>query len=137
MHTKIGCEAYIVRNGKLLLGKRGNVFGKGTWALPGGHLEYLERADQCIIRELQEEMGLDLPPTAVKLLALTDDLEPKSGSHQVHITFAVDIGGQEPQLLEPEACDEWRWFPLAQLPSNFFPPHTKILRTIASGAVYL
>lgn len=52
---KIGCEAYITRKGKLLLGLRKNTFGAGTWALPGGHLEFLERADECLSRELKEE----------------------------------------------------------------------------------
>ncbi len=46
---QVGCEAYILRNGKLLLGKRGKVAGEGTWALPGGHLEYMERANEGII----------------------------------------------------------------------------------------
>ncbi len=59
METKvlIGCEAYIVKNGQIFLGKRGNVYGSGTWALPGGHLEHMERADECLARELKEEMG--------------------------------------------------------------------------------
>jgi len=108
-YTKIGCEAYIVRDGKILLGKRGNVFGKGTWAMPGGHLKHLERADAGLIREMDEEMGLMVQPFELKLLALTDDLSPDANTHYVHITFAVNIGDQEPNLQEPGACEAWRW----------------------------
>ena len=133
---KVGCEAYIIREEKILLGKRGNVFGKGTWALPGGHLEYMERADQTIIRELQEEMGIMVEPSKVELLAVTDDLEEELHTHYIHLTFKVAIGDQEPSLLEPEACEEWRWFDLQEVPEDIFPPHQKIFQTIESQAVY-
>jgi len=35
----IGINVFVVRDKKLLLGKRKNVYGAGTWGLPGGHLE--------------------------------------------------------------------------------------------------
>jgi 8-oxo-dGTP diphosphatase len=31
-----------------------------TWDVPGGHVEQGETAAQCIVREMKEEMGLDL-----------------------------------------------------------------------------
>jgi 8-oxo-dGTP diphosphatase len=31
-----------------------------TWDVPGGHVEEGETAAQCIVREMREEMGLDL-----------------------------------------------------------------------------
>jgi 8-oxo-dGTP diphosphatase len=133
---KIGCEAYIIRDGLILLGKRGKVHGQGTWAFPGGHLEFVERSDDAIRRELIEETGMHLPASQIKFLALTDDLDPEAGSHYVHITFAVSIGDQEPQLLEPQACSEWRWFPSNALPKPIYPPHAKILSVIAQGTPY-
>jgi 8-oxo-dGTP diphosphatase len=39
---KIGCEVFIKKQDTILLGKRRNCYGEGTWALPGGHLEYSE-----------------------------------------------------------------------------------------------
>lgn len=133
---KIGCEAYIVRNNTLLMGKRGNVYGSGTWALPGGHLEFMERANECIVRELKEEMNLTINPSEITLLALCDDLQPANNVHYLHITFRVDIGSHEPELSEPDACAEWRWFPLDALPEEIFPPHRKIFQTIASQGTY-
>jgi 8-oxo-dGTP diphosphatase len=133
---KIGCEAYIRRNNKILLGKRGNVYGSGTWALPGGHLEYLERADQCLARELDEEMGIEVDTSEFKLLAICDDLQPENNIHYIHITYTVDIGDLEPQLLEPDACEEWRWFDVNDFPANIFPPHKKIFETIHHGEPY-
>ncbi len=132
--TFIGCEAYIVRGSKLLLGKRGQISGAGTWALPGGHLEPNERIIDGLIREVEEELGISISPPNAQLLAVTDDIG--ANKHYLHMTFMVDIGDQEPELVEPEACDEWRWFELDALPTPLFPPHIKIFKTVASGAVY-
>jgi 8-oxo-dGTP diphosphatase len=134
---EVGCEAYIVRDGRLLLGLRSaKKHGPGTWGLPGGRFELMERADEAIIRELAEELGLKIRPQDLSLLALTDDPSPEAGTHHLHITFKVDIGAQEPVNAEPTDCDEIRWFPLGELPEPIFPPHAKIFATINSGQAY-
>jgi 8-oxo-dGTP diphosphatase len=133
---EVGVEAYIVRDNQVLFGKRKNVYGAGTWGLPGGRIEFMERADTAIIRELEEETGVKIEPANLSLLALTDDPQPQNQAHHLHITFKVDIGGQSPIVREPEACEAWSWFPLAQLPAALFPPHKKILATIDGGQPY-
>jgi 8-oxo-dGTP diphosphatase len=131
----VGCEAYILRDGKLLLGKRGRVDGEGTWGLPGGHLDFMERADEGLIRELEEETGIKVSASAIILLALTDDLRPNRNEHYLHITFKVDIGSQQPKLLEPDKCSEWAWFDPDSLP-EIFPFQAKIFDTIRTGSTY-
>lgn len=133
--ASIGCEAYVVRDGNILLGLRKNVFGAGTWGLPGGHLEFMERADATAARELREETGIAVGPATAKLLAVTDHPEPDRGTHYIHLTFGFDIGEQDPKLLEPEFCAEWRWWPLHNLP-EIFPPHANILATIKARRPY-
>jgi ADP-ribose pyrophosphatase YjhB (NUDIX family) len=97
----------------------------------------MERAADGVLRELREELGLTLPLSSAKLLALTDDLEPAADTHHLHLTFKVEIGAREPKLMEPESCERWAWFSLSSLPQPMFPPHAKILRTIDSGHIYL
>lgn len=49
----------------------------GQWALPGGRLEPGEKPAQAALREIREEIGLDLSPEAV--LGRLDDFITRSG----------------------------------------------------------
>ena len=49
----------------------------GQWALPGGRLDGDETIEQAALRELHEEVGLRLPPSAI--LGRLDDFATRSG----------------------------------------------------------
>ena len=54
----VGINVFVVRGGKLLLGKRKSSYQDGAWGLPGGHLEHGESMIDCGIREVEEETGI-------------------------------------------------------------------------------
>lgn len=69
----------------------------GQWALPGGRIDAGESPQQAAMRELHEEVGLDLPPEAI--LGQLDDFVTRSG---FAITPVVVWGGHAPALV-PQA----------------------------------
>jgi len=49
---------FVVREGEVLLIKRGGTPNKGDWSYPAGYLEYNEKPEEGAARELEEETGL-------------------------------------------------------------------------------
>ena len=58
--TFVTTDAVVVQSGHVLVVERGNLPGKGLWALPGGFLNQNERMLDGAIRELLEETGIRL-----------------------------------------------------------------------------
>jgi 8-oxo-dGTP pyrophosphatase MutT (NUDIX family) len=69
---------------------------RGQWALPGGRLDPGEDAKTAALRELQEEVGLTLPPHDV--LGLLDDYPTRSG----FLISPVVVWGGRSQELDPD-----------------------------------
>lgn len=54
----VGVGAIAVRDGRLLLVRRGKPPAQGLWAPPGGRVEFGETLPEAVLRELREETGL-------------------------------------------------------------------------------
>jgi len=71
----------------VLLIERTNPPAAGAWSLPAGYLEANEPAREAAARELREETGLDVAPTAPTLLETT--LSPHDEWHVLVVIYAV------------------------------------------------
>lgn len=132
---RIGAAVFVIRNGALLLGKRKNTYGDGDWGLPGGHLEYGEKLVDCARRELSEEVGITAGGNDLALTAIVDD--PRSDQHYLHVAFTYNSVEDEIRLMEPDKCEEWKFFPAHELPTNIFIGHKRIIETFLQGKLYL
>ncbi len=107
----------IVKNGKVLMGKRKGSHGAGEFAFPGGHLEYMESFEACAKREAAEETGIEIENVRFLMLANVAKYAPK---HYAHVTLMADWKSGEPRVLEPEVCELWGWHSLSNLPEPLF-----------------
>jgi len=57
---KVGVGIIVIKDNKVLLGKRKNSHGEGSWCFPGGHLEFNESLENCAKREVLEETGIEI-----------------------------------------------------------------------------
>ena len=56
----VGVGAVILDGHKILLEKRKNEPSKGKWSVPGGLVELGESVGEAVVREVQEETGLEV-----------------------------------------------------------------------------
>lgn len=115
---RVGVAVIIVRDGKVLLGKRLNAHGAGTWAFPGGHLEFNESIEGCARREVFEETGLSVKDP--RYAAYTNDLFRRENKHYVTLFVTATIDAGTPWVKEPDKCETWQWFAWDSLPSPLF-----------------
>jgi 8-oxo-dGTP diphosphatase len=118
--------AAIIRDaaGRVLLIRRGD--GRG-WSLPGGIMEPGELLADCLVREVQEETGLDVEP--VHLVGIYTDPEVNHITYpngdKIHIVSATFdcrvLGGS----LRPDGEEslEVRYFDADDLPETLVAAH--------------
>lgn len=117
---KVGIGVIILKNNKVLLGKRKSNHGKGSWSFPGGHLEAKEEFLDCAVRETKEETGLEIKN--LEFAALTNDIYEEENKHYITIFIKAEHMQDEPKLLEPEKWENWEWFDYDNLPTPLFKP---------------
>lgn len=87
--------------------------GADQWELPGGKLEKDETAEQTAIRELREELGVEVSLT--RQVGSTSFLE--NGTVHMYTWFLAEIEEGVPRISEPNTFDQLRSFSLQQLSS--------------------
>jgi len=116
-HPKVGVGVMILKDGKVLLGKRKGVHGEGEYAFPGGHLEYMESFEDCARREVNEECGIKIKNIRFQFLANVTKYTPK---HYVHVGLLAEWEDGKPEVLEPEKSELWDWYEIDKLPQPMF-----------------
>ena len=104
--TRLGANAVITCNGKLLLEKRRDC---DLWGLVGGGVKKHETELQAITREVYEELGLRIPKENFKKLGVYG--EPgriaayRDGSiwRMVIVIFAMELEEEPPMVISAES----------------------------------
>ena len=105
----------VFRNGKLLITKRyDDAHLGGLWEFPGGKREPNETFEECVVRELREELAIE-----VVVGALMESVTHEYPGKTVHLKFFLcDWKENEPQ---PLGCSECKWVTAGELKEYEFP----------------
>ncbi len=124
--VQVGVGVLVIRGGQVLLGQRLGSHGAGTWAAPGGHLEFGEEVEACARRETLEETGLQLTTVTPGPFANTVFADVQRHYVTCFVEATIDEAAVA-QAMEPHKCAQWQWFDWAALPEPLFAPLRNLL----------
>jgi bifunctional NMN adenylyltransferase/nudix hydrolase len=114
--TFMTVDAVVVQSGHILLVKRGDMPGKGQWALPGGFLNQEETMLDGAIRELKEETKIKVPVPvlkgSIKSSKTFDAPNRSSRGRTITQAFHIDLGvGELPKVKGSDDAEKAFWVP--------------------------
>ena len=126
MKPEAGCGAAVHdADGRLLLIQRLRPPEAGSWGLPGGKVDFGERAEAAVVREIAEELGVRIALNG--LACLTETILSDDSRHWVAPVYYAKIISGAPRILEPEKHGGWGWFDLEALPDDLTTPTKQYL----------
>lgn len=132
--------ALLDKGGRILLQRRreGGVHG-GLWEFPGGKVEPGESPESAALREIEEELGVKLDPSALSRLTFASGpaQPPKSLRPLVILLYTCRSWQGRPECRDGE---EIRWFlaeavPGLEMPPLDYPLADALLRALDSNSL--
>ncbi|MGB7440054.1 MAG: 8-oxo-dGTP diphosphatase MutT [Coleofasciculaceae cyanobacterium] len=114
-HKIIGVAVIKNLEGQILIDRRlpkGEM--GGLWEFPGGKVESGETIEECIKREIKEELGIEIE-VAEHLITINHTYS------SFHITLTVHHCRHLTGVPQPLECDEVRWVTIDQIDQFTFP----------------
>jgi len=113
--TRIAVYLLGKRGDTVLLAKRKNTgHMDGHWSLVAGHVFEGESSTQALLREAQEECGISLDASDLRLIgAMHHYSDPFD---YVNFIFEADLTNHEPVNKEEHKCETLEFYPINQLP---------------------
>jgi len=116
--TYIGSSyLFLIKDNKILLQRRFQTgFMDGFYGVPAGHLDGNETAREGCVREIKEEISINIKPDDLEMVHIMH----RKAAHDERIDFFMTAKSYtgEIQNMEPHKCDELSWFALDELPDN-------------------
>ncbi|MEC0227159.1 NUDIX hydrolase [Paenibacillus alba] len=108
------------RDEEVLLLKRQNTgFQDGMWSVVAGRMDGNEEVVSAAIREAREEAGVVIQPTEIEVIGVMH--RKNTSSEWVDFFLIAHRWQGEIRNEEPDKCEQLKWFPVNELPSEMIP----------------
>jgi 8-oxo-dGTP diphosphatase len=114
----VGVGIIISKGDRVLLLRRRNVHGAGSWSTPGGHLDFGESSGACAIREARGETKVEVADVGFR--AITNDIFEVEGKHYITLWMEASYVAGEPIINAPDEVAQVGWFAWEALPEPLF-----------------
>ena len=121
-----GVHVLLERDGSVLLMRRaGTGFFDGLYSLPGGHVEEGESIRATAVREMREELGIDVAEAALVTVGV---VHRRSDTNRIDFFVRALEWSGEPRIAETHRCDDLFWCARNALPEATVPYIREALR---------
>lgn len=136
-----GFGVLLVKNGKVLLGKRhpdpdkaDSAFRSAAeWSLPGGKMEWGETFEEGAMREVLEETGITIEdPKVISVHNCKNE-----HAHFMTVGLVARKWKGEAKVMEPDEITEWKWFDLDTLPKERYFPSFMVIENFMKKKFYI
>ena len=122
---------FLLRGDEVLLLRRFNTgYEDGNYSVIAGHLNGDEEVKAAMIREAQEEAGVEIAPADLDVVGV---MHRRSDDERVDFFLAARVWTGEVANCEPHKCDHLVWFALDDLPPNVIPYVCRALDNYRQG----
>lgn len=125
----------LIKEDKILLSRRYNTgYGDGYYSFPAGHLEEGETLKEGVVRKAKEEVGIDINISDLELVHVMD----RNVINNERIAFFFKAKEWKGNLInmEPEKCDDLKWFKINELPENTIPYIRSAITFYLNNTIY-
>lgn len=123
-NPRVTVDGILIEHDTVLLVRRDIPPFRGSWVLPGGHVEYGERTEKALKREMKEELGITVK--IGNLIGVYSD--PKRDPRGHRITVAYLMGRTRGVIRIDREASEYRFFSLNHLPKRMGFDHRIIVK---------
>jgi len=112
--------AILIKDNQILLLRRYNTgYEDGNYSFPAGHLDGNETLEDAIVREVKEEIDVNIEKQNLTLEHLIH--RNADDSERIDFFYIVKNWEGEPRIIEKDKCDELKWVNKDDLPENIVP----------------
>jgi len=134
--TKIALAAhlFLLKDNQILLQRRFSTgYEDGNYSIVAGHVDGDEDVFRAMIREAKEEAGIEI---ALENLKAIQVMHRKKEHERIDYFFACENWAGEPQIMEPDKCDELRWVDIDALPGNMVDYEAQAIKNYKDGVLF-
>ena len=115
----IAVHLLLVREGRVLLLRRRNTgYEDGNYSVVAGHVEGGEELKSAMVREAREEAGIEISPSDLEVVGA---MHFKGDKEYISFFLRASVWSGDVTNMEPDECDDLRWFSIDDLPDNTIP----------------
>lgn len=129
----VGVFIMLRQENKVLFQLRKNCAYSGFWGFVGGHLDGNEQIVSAAIREVKEEVGIDVCPEDLTLKTI---YHFNKGSEYLLFFFECHKWLGTVENKEPDKCERLEWYSWDEIPKHSYPGTMDAVNKINAGVSF-